>query len=97
MKALEKLGRHEAPGLRGLAAKAESLEVKRRLTQVIDRLESGVLWPDELRAVRSLEFLENIGTTAACVLIGELAKGEPTADLTVRALSARGRLDRRKY
>jgi len=50
---------------------------------------------EELRAVRALELLEGIDTPAARTLIIHLAKGPPTADLTVRARAIKDRLERR--
>jgi hypothetical protein len=93
---LEKRGRPFAADLRTRLTKLDTLEAKRRLTAVLERFETGTLFPDELRAVRSLEFLEHIGTPAAGALIAELTKGERTAELTIRAIAAKARLDGRK-
>jgi WD40 repeat protein len=92
---LDKLGRSAVPAMLARAANIESLETKRRLERFLQRHESGPLPPEELRAVRSLEILESIGTLAARAVIAELAKGEPTAELTIRARAAQQRLDRR--
>jgi WD40 repeat protein len=92
---LGKVGRNAVPTVRARADKAESLETKRRLQRFLEQHDTGTLLPDELRAVRCLEFLEHAATPAARKLIAELSKGEPTADLTMRALSAQRRLERR--
>jgi hypothetical protein len=94
--ALDKLGRPAAVALQHRLAKVTSLELKRRLTTFIDRYGVATLLPNELRAIRSLELLEHLGTPAAQGAIAELTKGEPTADLTIRAVAAKARLDRRR-
>jgi len=95
--ALENRGRPFAADLKTRLTKMDSLEAKRRLTAVLDRFESVALSPDELRTVRSVEFLEHVGTPAAYALITELTKGEASAELTIRAIAAKGRLDRRRH
>jgi len=93
---LERLGRGAVPAVRARAEKTESLEAKRRLASFMERHDSGTLSPEELRAVRSVEFLENAATPAAGALLAVLSTGEPTAELTIRALAAKARLDGRK-
>jgi WD40 repeat protein len=95
-KELEKLSRAEIAALQFRAETGGSLELKRRLAVFLNRYDSGALSADELRSLRALEFLEQSGSPAARSAIAELTKGEPSADLTIRALAAKGRLDRRK-
>jgi len=63
--------------------------------QFLDRHESGPLSNEDLRTVRALEFLEHMGSPSAQALIDDLAKGEPAAELTQRALAATDRLTQR--
>jgi phage FluMu protein gp41 len=93
---LEKLCRTAVAAIRARAAKVESLETKRRLAQFLERHESGPIVTDELRAVRALEFLENVVTPAASALIADLTTGEPAAERTIAAIATKDRLDRRK-
>jgi len=93
---LENRGRSVVAELKARIQKIDSLEAKRRLTALVERFESGPLFPEELRALRSLEFLERIATPSARTAIVELTNGEPAAELTVRARAAKARLDRRK-
>jgi hypothetical protein len=90
---LDKLGRPAALVVRHRMEKVSSLELKRRLANFASRYETGLL-PEEIRAVRVLEFLENFGDLAVREVVGELAAGEPTADLTIRAVAAKARLNR---
>lgn len=92
---LDKLGRIGVVAIRARALKAQSREAKLRLTQYLERYDSPKLTADELRSVRALEFLNHVATSEARDLIAELAKGESTADLTIRALSTKTRLERR--
>jgi len=92
---LDKLGRIGVVAIRARALKAQSREAKLRLTQYLERYDSPKLTADELRSVRALEFLNHVATSEARDLIAELAKGESTADLTIRALSIKTRLERR--
>jgi WD40 repeat protein len=93
---LEKLGKVGVSAIRARIGKAQSREAKLRLTQYLEKFDTPALLADELRAIRTLEFLEHAATPAARALIAELSSGEPTADLTMRALAAKGRLDRAK-
>ena len=55
--------------IRDRADKVQSLETKRRLAAFLERHESGPLLPEELRAVRAVEFLESMATPAARALL----------------------------
>ncbi len=87
---LEKQADSAAGLLREILAKEKpSLEVRRRLQQILDALENK---PESLRAVRAVEMLEWIGTPDAVRLIRELANGAADARLTREAQLARRRL-----
>jgi hypothetical protein len=87
---LEELAPRAEATLRREWKEAASLEVRRRLGQVLDRLEAGP--PEVLRGVRAVEALEWMGTPAARKLLGELADGAPDAVLTREAAAARERM-----
>jgi hypothetical protein len=68
-----------------------SLEVRRRLQQIVEAIPSK---PETLRAVRAVEALEWIATPDAVRLLGELARGAAEARLTREASATKGRLTR---
>jgi WD40 repeat protein len=89
---LEKQNDAAASLLRQIIAKEKpSLEVRRRLQQIVENIESK---PESLRAVRAVEVLEWIATPEAVRLVGELANGAADARLTHEAAAARNRLRR---
>ena len=89
---LEKQAGAVAPYLRQILTKEKpSLEVRRRLQQIVEAMESK---PESLRDVRAVEALEWIGTPDAVRLLGELADGAAEARLTREANAAKGRLMR---
>lgn len=78
--------------LRQITAKEKpSLEVRRRLQQIVESIESK---PESLRAVRAVEVLEWMTTPDAGRFINELAAGAADARLTREAAAARTRLRR---
>jgi WD40 repeat protein len=88
--ALEKQTDAAASILRQILAKEKpSLEVRRRLQQILEAQETA---PESLRAVRAVEVLEWIATPNARRLLDELAKGADDARLTREAVAARNRI-----
>lgn len=88
---LENQGDAAAGLLRQIMMKEKpSLEVRRRLQQILECIESK---PETLRAVRAVEVLEWIATPEAVRFIGELAGGAD-ARLTREANAAKQRLAR---
>ncbi len=78
--------------LRQIGAKEKpSLEVRRRLQQIVESIESK---PESLRAVRAVEVLEWMATPEAVRLIDQLANGAAGARLTLEAVEAKRRLSR---
>jgi WD40 repeat protein len=89
---LEKQDDTTASLLRQILMKVKpSLEVRRRLQQIVEAIQSK---PESLRAVRAVEALEWIGTPEAVRLLGELAHGAAEARLTREANAAKRRLMR---
>lgn len=92
---LEKLGALVTPAAKKkLAGQLPSLEVRRRLERMVDKVESHTLTGEELRALRAMEILEAIATPQAKGLIARLAQGAAGAVLTEDAKRAQTRLTR---
>ncbi len=90
-KELEALGERAGPALRSALARKPPLEMHRRLTRLLDRLEGPVTEPEVLRMVRAVEALERMGTAEARALLSELAKGQAGRRLTREAKASLGR------
>jgi RNA polymerase sigma factor (sigma-70 family) len=90
--ALERLGDLAGPALRQALAGGPSLEARRRIERLLDRLDAPLTDPALLLAVRGVEVLERAGTPEARALLGELAKGAAGARRTGEAKTALGRL-----
>ena len=76
------------------AARSTSLEVKRRATDLLRRLEPGTgIAPERLRSQRAVEVLERIGTPAARIVLETMLKGKVDASLeaSIRDSLARGK------
>jgi hypothetical protein len=93
---LEKLGDLAEPALRRTLEGKPTLEVRRRVQVLLERLRGSVTQPELLQALRAVAVLEDIGTSAARRLLQELAKGTPEARLTREAKGALRRLEFRK-
>jgi WD40 repeat protein len=91
--ALEKLGDLAETALRQALAGSRSLEYRRRVEQLLDRLD-GTPTPARLREWRALTALEWIGTAPARQVLKGLADGTPEARLTQEARASLLRLDR---
>jgi hypothetical protein len=92
---LQNLGPAAAPALRGALDKNTSLEVRRRVEQLLDHLTNKPMSGEPLRTLRSLAVLEHAGTAEARRLLRALAAGAPSAWLTQEAKAVCARLARR--
>jgi hypothetical protein len=92
---LEKLGKLADPALRKTFKDPPSLEVRRRVERLLEKLDGPLLAPDLVRLVRSLEVLEHIGSSEAQKTLQSLARGAPDAWLTQEAKASLERLSRR--
>lgn len=93
MKDLERLERlAEEPLRKALASPQTSLEVRRRMERLLDRLDAPVTEPERLRDLRAIEVLEEIGTPEARAILDRLAKGNNAFVLTREAKAALARL-----
>jgi hypothetical protein len=83
----------EAALRRALGEKPRSLELRRRVERLLQRLEGPIASGGRLRLLRAVEVLEHIGTPGVQPLRG-LSAGAPEAWLTREARAALGRLRR---
>jgi WD40 repeat protein len=91
---LARLGELAEPALRKARAGRPSLEVRRRIDDLLSQIEGPVADADQLRVLRSIEALERIGTADARQLLETLAAGAPESRLTRDARRALERLAR---
>jgi RNA polymerase sigma factor (sigma-70 family) len=98
MKELTKLGPLVEPDLRTALDKSPSLEARRRIEQLLARLETtgSTSKGEPLRASRAIEVLERIATPEARQLLTKLIAGAPNADQTREAKAALERLAKRR-
>jgi hypothetical protein len=85
---LEEIGVPVRAALVKALAGRPSVEQKKRLQGLLDRLARDSRWREKLRPGRVLEVLEQVGTPGARKLLGELAGGDPEAWLTQEAQKA---------
>jgi WD40 repeat protein len=91
-RALEKLGIRAENVLRKARAGKISLEMRRRIDDLLEKIERGNLTAEELQATRAVEVLEHIATPQARELLVGLAAGAESAVLTREAQKALRRL-----
>jgi WD40 repeat protein len=89
---LEKLGYLAAPALESLLAGKPSLEVRRRVERMLERLQGPITSAERLQALRGVEALEYIRTPAALRVLEEFGRGTPGTDLVEGANEALARL-----
>jgi WD40 repeat protein len=90
---LEKIGEMTLPALRKVLAGKASLEMRRRVEQLVDKLEP--LDGERLRSIRAIETLEHIGSPEARQVLLKLAQGALGARQTDEATAALHRLGKR--
>jgi hypothetical protein len=91
---LELLGDRAEGPLRGVLDSNPSLELRKRVETLLDKLKSPhPFWSGErLRLWRAMQVLEGIGTTEAQAVLKALAAGAPTSPVTKEAKAALERL-----
>jgi RNA polymerase sigma factor (sigma-70 family) len=90
MQALAEMGEGAGPALRKAVGKQPSLEARRRVEQLLAKIEA-----EALRAVRAVEVLELLASPEVLPLLEALSKGMPEARLTREAEATLGRLMKR--
>src|SRR5262249_8285532 len=88
---LAKLGEQIGEALRKALQRPETLEQRRRVEQLLQKLQQ--LSAERLRSVRVVEVLEQVATPAAHKLVAALAGGAPEARQTQEARATRERLE----
>jgi hypothetical protein len=89
---LEKLGELAVPALKQALAAGPPLETRKRVEQLLEKLTGTVLSSEQLRLLRALEVLEEVGTAEARRVLERLSKGAPGALPTREAQAALARL-----
>lgn len=89
---LDRLGGWAEPTLRRLVEKDPPLEVRKRVEELLGRLESSPLSAEDVRAVRAVEVLEHAGTREARGVLSAVADGVPSVRVTQEARDALQRL-----
>jgi WD40 repeat protein len=92
---LQQMEERAEPFLRKRLADQPPLEVRRRLEQLLERLDGFVTGPEQVRARRAVEVLERIGAADAQQVLKALAGGALDARLTQEAQASLARLARR--
>ncbi len=91
---LLKTGEQVVPALQKVLASQPTIETRKRVEELLEKLTGGNLTTEQLRMVRAVEALERMATAEARQLLQTLAQGAPGA-LTTRqaqaALERRGR------
>jgi hypothetical protein len=93
---LEELGDLAEPALRQALTNKPTLEVRRRVLAVLERLRGPVTRAEMLRSLRAVAVLEDIATPPARRLLEKLSTGTPEARLTREARESLRRLDLRR-
>jgi hypothetical protein len=92
--ALTRSGAYAEAALRQGRAGQVALETRRRIDELLDKLDAHVPSRAEVQALRALEVLERIATPEARALVDQLATGAPPALLTREASAAAARMTR---
>jgi WD40 repeat protein len=92
---LETVGELARPALRRTLAGRRSEEVRRRVGRLLEKLDGPVTSPEQLRGLRAIEVLEQIGTPEVRQVLHTLTNGVPEAKLTQEAKASLDRLARR--
>jgi len=91
-KELEKLGDEAEPMMRTGLRESRSLELRRRLENLLQKLNRPITSPTQLQALRALEVLEHVGTAEAKQVLKSLSAGWAAARLTKQARESLRRL-----
>jgi roadblock/LC7 domain-containing protein len=91
---LEALRDLAVPALQKVLASSPPLETKRRIEPILDKITTGVLTSDQVRLVRAVEVLEQIGSPEARQVLQTLASGAAGALSTRQAQIVLQRLAR---
>jgi WD40 repeat protein len=93
---LEALGEAARPALEKALRDRPSPEMRRLVQELLAKLQTRPLQPEEVRGLRAIDVLEHIGTEEARQLLKQLAQGAPAAFLTEAAEASLERLAPRR-
>ncbi|HTU22390.1 MAG TPA: hypothetical protein VMG10_30400 [Gemmataceae bacterium] len=93
---LARLGKRAEAGLRHELTERPSLEMRRRIEFLLEKLESDALSPETLRVIRAVEVLEHLNTPASRNWLAALAKGATEARAMREAKAALQRRENRR-
>jgi hypothetical protein len=92
MAQLEELAELARPALEKRLAAKPTLEVRRRIEVLLDKLDGPVTRPETLRGLRAVEILERLGTPEARQVLEVIAGGAAEALLTQDSRATLARL-----
>lgn len=92
---LAQLGERAEGQLRHALKNSSSLESRRRVEELLKKLQSGSLTPEQLQVQRAVEVLEYIANSKAQAILKRLSEGEPNVKLTKQATASLRRLSNR--
>jgi hypothetical protein len=93
--ALGKLGERAKGALRQVLETNSTLQVRKSVERLLEKLDRPVSDPEFFRELRAVEVLEHLGTPEARRVLEALAKGLPDARLTREAKASLERLAKR--
>ena len=82
------------PALQKVLASQPTIETRKRVEDLLNKLTGGTLTTEQMRTVRAVEALERMDTPEARQLLKTLADGASGASTTREAQAALGRLAR---
>ena len=92
---LTQLGESAEPAVKKALDDPPTLEARRRLNQVLDRIHRGIPSGTMIQSLRAVEVLERIGTNESKSLLKSLAGGASESRLALEAKAALERLEKR--
>jgi RNA polymerase sigma factor (sigma-70 family) len=92
---LESLGDLPVPALRKALGSPVSLEARRRIEDLLEKLDPSMPPPEHVRAIRAIEMIEHAGGPEARQILQALSEGAPGARLTQIARASLERLTMR--
>jgi WD40 repeat protein len=94
--AIAKLGQDALPGLRSALANNPSAELRERAEKALATLKQGVTAPEDVRRMRAVQILEQIGNAASIDLLKIMSDGASEAWVTLDAKESLDRLTKRR-
>jgi hypothetical protein len=93
---LKSFGAQASPALFGALAARPDLTTRKRIEEVLESTGEFPIPPDELRRIRAIQLLEQIGTPPAEAILQKIAASEPPTKASSDANAALDRLRKRR-